>query len=47
MSLTELEQFKVKDELRQDDFRNRLVKNLPTDVEQFFELSKFDLDVTQ
>jgi len=47
VNLCEMETFKVqKDQIDDKKFEFNLVKNLPADVEGFFELSKFDLDVS-
>jgi len=42
--LTEFEKFKL---LETNHFGFELIKNLPTEIEKFFELKSFDLDVIE
>lgn len=48
VSLTELEKFNKGEQVfATNQFAYDVVKNLPTEVERFFELSRFDLDIAQ
>lgn len=46
VSLTELEKFKkVGEPALTNHFAYDVIKNLPSEIERFFELSRFDLDI--
>ena len=50
VSLTELEKFKIpmnETPILTNHFAFEVIKNLPTQIEKFFELQRFDLDVTK
>lgn len=47
VSLTEFEKFKIPNQpILINHFAFDIVKNLPSQVEKFFELQRFDLDIT-
>lgn len=46
VNLIEVEHFRSAGELREESLAFEMVRRVPIDVEQFFELEKFDLDIT-